>query len=177
MQMQNYIDRMLSSAEATYYGDGELHLRYCPEEYMIVTQTEPADFPESGYLYSFKSVSRHCDYMAKKGYSDLSPAECSDIIRREDFLAGEFRSAFCWSRVPFEVNDPNFRIKPAGTYASACYSGSWTLINESGRDFRALLEERGLCPIGDCYITDIQFTLLFPEEKDHKYMLSVKVEG
>lgn len=176
MYMQNYIDRMLASAEATYYVDGELHRRYCPEEYMIVTQTDPADFPDSGYQYSLKSVSRHCDYMTKKGYSDLSPVECSDIILKEDFLAGKFRSAFCWSRIPFEADDPNFRVKPSGTYAFACYTGSWTLVAENAGNFRALLEERGLCPLGDLYITDIPFTLLFPEEEEHKYMLSAKVE-
>lgn len=175
MQMQRKIDLLLASSENTHYVNGEVYLKYFPEEYFIINPTYYKTPPEQGHYYFWESVKELNDYLEMKNY--LPEAGSVDEMVSEEFFNNDiFYPTYYRSKIPYCADDPKLFIKPAGIYAVANFFDEWDNISKNAGLFKKELERRGYRWSGNLFTSDIAFTLLLNDKKAYGYTFAVKIE-
>ena len=175
MDMQKEVEYLLASSENIHYGNGDIYLKYFPEEYYIFWPTGYKTPPEKGYFYSWESFNKLKEYVNLKNYV-TAKGTFSEMVSAENFSKGEIYPYRYIAKTPFKAEDPNLFIKPAGIYAVANFFDEWDNIPENGKIFKAELERRGYRWSGNMFTSDIAFTLLLNDKKAYGYTFSIKID-
>ncbi|MBQ6700309.1 MAG: MerR family transcriptional regulator [Oscillospiraceae bacterium] len=175
LDMQKEVDYLLSSAENIHYGNGDVYLKYFPEEYFISYPSGYTTPPEKGHYFSWESFGKLKQYISLKNYV-TAKGTYPEMVNAEDFSKGLIYPSHYIAKIPFKADDPNLFIKPSGIYAVANYFDEWDSIPENGKIFKKELERRGYRWSGNLFTNDIAFTLLLNDKKAFGYTFSIKTE-
>lgn len=176
MRMQQFVDNMLSQEELIEFYGEKLRIKEQPEEYFIAMPTGHKNYSPKEYGDCMDAITNLNKYIKERRYSDNILFDSGYIIEESRYSEESYTPTHYYCKISFKPDDNNLHIKPAGIYASYCVKGSYYDLPKHHEEFRRMLAERGYKIKGDCYISNINFSVLTFSENNVVRIISAKVE-
>lgn len=176
MQMQKFIEKVISQSDIIDLDNGNLHIKYCPEEYFVSMHADYKENANEKFVHSLETTNKLNEYIQARGYSNNILFEGHYIIPRGSFLSGDFRFTEYLYKIPFKANDPLLHTKPAGKYVFQYIRGSFFDLPSQFENFRELTASQGYKTKGDFYISHLNAGMLTFAETENVRIVSVMVE-
>lgn len=174
-QMQKFIEKAIAQSDILDLDNGNIHIKYCPEEYYIAMTAEYDGIEQNEPKQFLKTYGELNNYIQKRGYSGSMLFEGNYIIPKENFNNDDFRFIKHCFKIPYKMNDPFLHIKPAGKYAMQYIKGNIADYPKHCIEFRNKIIGKGYKILDDVYSTHLSIGLFSFSESESIRLLSVKI--
>lgn len=175
-QMQKFIETVIEQSDIIDHDSGNLHIKYCSEEYFISMRTDYGEKASGNFSHSLETTNKLNEYIQARGYSNNILFEGHYIIPRENFLSDDFRFTEYLYKIPFRANDPLLFVKPEGKYVSQYIHGAFSELPSQLEAFRKLITFHSYSTKGDFYVSHLNAGMLTFSETENVRLVSVMVE-
>lgn len=143
----------------------------CEEEYMATVETPPEDdMNERTYWSAIKELSECC---SRFNVGNVFPI--GEIVKKDKFLAGEFRPEYYCSKPIRKVKSKSLLVKPAGKYAIIYVQGSYKHLGSAYEKLRCYIEDNKLLVTSDVFQQDLVYQFSNTNSGDYLMRISVGI--
>lgn len=148
---------------------GEIYLKHCDEEYMVITTTPSLDdMNDKSYWVKLEELTKFFNH---KKLGNIFPI--GEIVRKKNFEQNNFRSDYYSSKPIRKLVGPNIHQKPAGKYVVLYHRGSYKTLVEAYKKMKEYIEKNDLKIKGDIYEQDQLY--LFSESNPNDYLMKISI--
>jgi DNA-binding transcriptional MerR regulator len=166
-----FASSIAKTESAMAYTIGKIEFVRRKEEYLIAH--EASANPAAMDKTTFARVREHIDYCREKDFNQSFPIGL--IYRWADVEADPVQGSSYFTKIGERIDDPHFRLKPAGLYATLYYQRAYDTVADALCALKKFVERKGYKAAGDAYEEDLQTFFTTKDADDFIYTVSVRV--